>query len=142
MAHLFYLLGAFFMLHEISILGNPKSYLKKLRSLKKADDNDEGFDTGRHIVKDSFGSMSEEQKNVIRLAFFSLFYFAWLVIGCCFAGQWLGFLALMTFGLLIGFIRRKSDNNTNLSLSIIRFDAFISALSLAFLIINHFHHII
>lgn len=130
------------MLHELSILGNPESYLKKIRSLKKADDNDEGFDTGRHIEKNSFGSMTGKEKNIVRLAFFSLFYFAWLVIGCCFAGQWLGFVGLMTFGILIGFIRRKSDKNTNLSLSIIRFDSLVSALSLAFLIINHFHHIV
>ena len=130
------------MLHELSILRNPKPYLKKLRSLKKADDNDEGFDTGRNIVKDSFSTMPEEQKNIIRLALLSLLYFTWLVIGCCFAGQWLGFVGLTAFGLVIGYLRNKSDKNTRLSISIIKFDAFISALAIAALIINHFHNII
>jgi len=144
MANLFYLLGFFFIIHEISILGNPKGYLKKLRLLKREEESEDGYESesGRRIVKTSWELLNDEEKAVVRLTFFSLFYFAWLVIGCCFSGQWIGFVSLTAFGFAIGYIRKKFDKSTRKSLSIIKFDAFISVLALAFLIINHFHNII
>ena len=144
MANLFYLIGFLFIIHELSVLRNPKSYLKKIRSLKKSDETENEFDSKPKVsvTKKVWTELSEEEKNVIRLAIFSLFYFVWLVIGCCFSGQWIGFISLTAFGLLMGHIRIKYDKNTSMSLSIIEFDSFISALVITFLIINHFHNII
>lgn len=138
MANLFYLIGFFFIIHELSILRNPKSYLKKIRPINKTEE----IERKPNFKKKYWTELSEEEKKVIRLAFFNLFYFVWLVIGCCFSSQWIGFIALTAFGLLMGHIRSKSDKNTSMSLSIIEFDSFISAIAISALVINHFHHII
>lgn len=144
MANLFYLIGFFFIIHELSILRNPKSYLKKIRYLKKSEETENEFDSKpkTNFTKKIWVELSDEEKKVIRLGVFSLLYFVWLVIGCCFSSQWIGFIALTAFGLLMGHIRSKSDKNTSMSLSIIEFDSFISAIAISALVINHFHHII
>lgn len=138
MANLFYLIGFFFIIYELSILRNPKSYLKKIRSINKTEE----IERKPNFKKKYWTELSEEEKKVIRLAFFNLFYFIWLVIGCCFSGQYIGFIFLTAFGLLVGQIRDKFDKNTSISLFIIELDSFISTMSISFLIINHFHHII
>lgn len=142
MAHLFYLLGVFFLLHEINISRYPKKYLDKLRAVGKKEENEEGYEDGKRMVG-NFSDMSDKEKGIVRLAFLSLFYFVWLVIGVAFSGQWIVFTGLIAFGLMISFIRRRFyKNNTRKSISIIKFDAFVSSVTLAFLVINHFHHII
>jgi len=140
MTHLFYLLGVIFFLHELVILRHPKPYLDKIRKVSK--ENEENNDGEGYEVK-NFGDMDKDQKKLVKLAFFSLFYFIWLVIGCVFASQWMTFVGLTAFGIIIAFFRKRLyNNNTMGSLRVIRFDALVSSLILAFLILNHFHHII
>jgi len=141
MAHLFYLLGVIFFLSELNILRHPKPYLDKIRKMLKGQEGVQEDVQESKVI--SFGSMSKEQKGTIKLAFFSLFYFIWLVIGCVFAGQWILFVGLTAFGIVISFFKKRYyKNNTMGSLKLIRFDAFVSSLTLAFMILNHFHHII
>lgn len=140
MTHLFYLLGVIFFLHELTILRYPKPYLDKLRKISKENDNSE---SGRHVRKKSWSLLNDEEKSIVRLALFNLFYFVWLVIGCVFASQWMFFVGLTAFGITIGFLRKRLySNNTMGSLRVIKFDALVSSLLLAFIILNHFHHII
>ena len=135
MTHLFYLLGVIFFLHELTVLAKPKQYLDRLRKIsKQSDDEHETID---------YGSMNKEQKGIVMFAIFNFAYFVWLVIGCLFASQWLFFVGLTAFGISIGFLRRRLyKNDTMGSLRIIKFDALVSSLLLAFMILNHFHHII
>jgi hypothetical protein len=134
MTNLFYLLGVIFFLHELSILAYPKPYLDKISHMSKQ--NESGVRTPLDYAND-------EDRETIKLGLFSLIYFAWLVIGCVFAGQWMIFVGLTAFGIFISFLRKRwYKNNTMGSLRTIKFDALVSSSVLAFLILNHFHHII
>lgn len=142
MIHLFYLLGVIFFLHELTILRHPKPYLDKIRKISKENDNGDS-ESGKHVRKKSWSLLNDEEKSIVRLVLFNFAYFVWLVIGCLFASQWLFFVGLTAFGISIGFLRRRLyKNDTMGSLRIIKFDALVSSLLLAFMILNHFHHII
>ena len=140
MAHISYLLGVLFFLQELTILRTPQAYLKKLRHLKKK--SEESEKNGKKAFSD-YNALDEYEKGIVKMALFSMVYFVWLVIGIAFSSQWVLFLAFTIFGLSISFLRRRFyKNSTRGSISIIKFDAFVSAVALAFIIINHFHNII
>ena len=141
MTHIFYLLGIAIFLQELSILRHPMAYLNKLKYLDTKDKNSKNYD-GKKMVTD-LDNMNDTEKDIIKMVIFSLFYFAWLVIGVLFASQWILFLGVMVFGLSVAFLRRRLyKHNTRKSISIIKFDAFVSSAAIAFIIINHFHNII
>jgi len=138
MITLFYLLGVFCFLHEVIILGSPKDYLKKLRILEELNKEPED---GRQ--KPTLENLPvEDKKKVVGFILFTLFYLAWTIIGAIFAGQWILFVTLLGFGFSIGFLRKRNKNNTRVSLKIIRFDSFVSSITLAFIVLNHFHNIL
>jgi 4-hydroxybenzoate polyprenyltransferase len=125
------------MIYELENLRNPKEFLKFIRftedyKKEKKDKTELGF---------SF--MSDEEKSMIKKTLFNLAYFSWSIIGALFSSQWILFIGLIVFGTLIGPIRKRLyKHNTRGGIYLVKFDAFVSAVALAFIILNHFHHII
>lgn len=139
MVTLFYLIGVFFFLKELTVLRYPKKHLEMIRSIEKKNENGDGYDDGKQAVSD-FSSLSKDDKKLIGFVLHGLSYIAWTIIGCLFSSQWLLFVGFIAFGLGIGFYRRRFyQNNTMKSVQVIKFDAFVSAVWLAVLILNHFH---
>lgn len=139
MVTLFYLIGIYFFMKELVNLRYPKKYLEMIRKVEAKNENGEGYDDGKQAVSD-FSSLSKDDKKMIGFVLFGLSYISWTIIGCLFSSQWLLFVGLMAFGLAVGFYRRRFyQNNTMKSIQVIKFDAFVSAVWLAVLILNHFH---
>jgi len=131
-------LGIIFFLTEIGILHNTKKHLNRLKLLESLNKENEQGDK-----KVDLESLKKKDDGVISFIFTGIFYLAWTITGALFAGQWLMFAGLIVFGFLIGFYRRRfCKNQTIKSIRLLKFDAFISSLWIAFIILNHFHHIL
>ena len=138
MADLFYIIGVIFFFHELMIAHDARAYLDKIRISEKVNAQE-----GKKGKREYLETMDmDDKKTFMKTAVFGLFYLSWLVIGILFAGQWILFSGILVFGLLIGFYRRRFyKDNTRRSLSVLKTDAVVSLLALAFAIINHFHQI-
>jgi hypothetical protein len=136
MATVFYLLGVFIFLKELGILRNPKKQLKLLRAVDNKGE-------GGWKSEGDYSTMSDENKSIVRNLVFALFYLSWTIIGCLFSSQWLLFVGFLIFGFAAGFYRRRFyKNNTRKSIQVIKFDALVSSIMLAVIILNHFHHFV
>lgn len=127
---------------EVYVSNNSRLYLDALRSLNE---RRKKRNRGEEVEKtpDQWSMMDEKEKRIMRYGLVSLFYFIWLVIGALFSSQWIIFLALISFGFAVGYYRRRMlEHRTREAVNLVKFDAVVSALTLAFIIINHFHHIL
>jgi len=127
---------------EVYITQNARLYLKALNQMYE---ERRKKNMGEEVEKtpSDWSLMNEDQKRILRYALISFFYFLWLVIGVMFSKQWLIFLGIIVFGFCSGYYRRRMfRHRTRAAVNWIKFDATVSALAIAFIIINHFHNIL
>ncbi len=140
MSTLFYLIGIIFFINEITVLRHPRKHLNWVRRVEKQNEKEDGYEKGKKI---DFSSASKDEKRFIKFALYALTFVSWTFIGCLFSSQWLLFVGFVVFSFAVGFYRRRFyKNNTVKSIQVIKFDAFISSIWLAVIILNHFHNFV
>jgi len=139
MADLFYILGVIFFFHELGILYDPSRHLDRIRLAERINKSKNEDGTKREALD---GLNGEEKKSFMKTTFFHLSYLIWSILGILFAGQWIVFAGLLTFGMTSSFFRRRFyKDNTRKSKLFFKFDSFVSLVILAYLVVNHFHQI-
>lgn len=137
MAGIFYLIGTFFFLRQLGLMSNTERYYDRFQKLKEINKRNDDKRPGEK-KENAF-----EDPNMAYLISFSLFHIIWLFIGALFAGQWILFVALIGWGFLMSFYRRRFYKDSRLmSIKVMKFTLAVSAAMHAFIILNHFHHII
>lgn len=120
-SHIFYLLGLIGFFHELRYVMYPEAYMALQADTKK--------------VKDL---PQEETMRLGRIYFFVLLpYILWSLIGV-FTNQWILFVMLQLLGYLKSKLLKKARLQEDIpsQLAIIRWDAFVSAVLIALIIIR------
>jgi len=139
MSDLFYMIGVIYFFYEIVTANDARPHLERIRFSEKI----KGLENKKSKREFLENMPIDDKKSFIRKSAFGLSYLIWLVLGILFSGQWMLFTFILGFGILTGFYRRRFyKDNTRRSLKVIKIDAFVSCIVIAFLIINHFHQIL
>lgn len=128
MKHLFYLIGIFYLIHELTCLYSPIIQGEKVRrfiSLTKGRTNLNGLN-------------EEDNKFVAGKFFTSFLYLGWFITGLL-TFNWVAFLILLICGFFIMSPLERLTINTKLFIPIYWFHSLLGFLFALFVIINSYH---
>ena len=123
MTTFFFMIAIVFMMYELSVISNAKSRIQLTEELK----NKEFWKEAEKDIK-AKGCM---------FLFMNMTYFVWAVIGVALASQWYMFILLFSIGIIEKMMLKIVPNTEKYVVKIV--DASISAATLLWIFINHFH---
>ena len=139
MAGLFYLFGFIFLFNEIMDVMNPlkrhkktKALLDKSKRLKEL----EKTKNDNWVDKADYDAIAKE---ILTKVMVPLFTYLWLFIGLL-SSQWIFFLGMIIMTMIHGTLGKISKNQYYKAVLIFIF-SFINMETVAYVILNHFHHI-